>query len=456
MRNRSRDRRPSRREFLKLSSLAAAGLTLGNGARGEDSSGDRVGSDRTARSNTLPGHIVIYHEPELNGQGTINVAKAEEVVHHGVRLLTEIGDTAAAFESLFPTLSTTTKIAIKVNCIGPCDTRWEMVRGIVSGLGMMLGGTYDISNISIYDNRTISGHGYTDAHFDFDGDHPLFSYGTSCSSGHYPVNGHQISDHLYYSDYLINVPALKSHGSSHEITLALKNHYGSCCPANICGTGGVPKMLDLNCDPHIRDKTILVVMDGIRGTYDGSPGIPPQQWQTFPELTPNTMFFSTDPVTNEYWGRDMINAERISSGDVHAPMSPKSCPWVEQASGDPYWLGTSDPAAMTVIRYSLADVPDLSAGDPRGLFLLPNVPNPFRGETVLRFRLPLEAEASLTILDPAGRVVRRMARRGFPAGYTALRWDGRDEQGQPVAAGTYLACLETNRARVARRMLRIR
>jgi len=314
----------------------------------------------------------------------------------------------------------------------------------------MLDGSYDITQIRIYDNRYIGGHGYTAANFDFDGIQPVIATGTSCTSGHYPVSGHQLSDYAYYSDYLINVPALKSHSDPHEVTLSLKNHYGSCCPPNICATGGPPKMLDLNTDSHIKEKTALIVLDGLRGTYSGGPGGAPQSWSLYPEGTPNTLFFSTDPITTDYWGRDTINAERAARG-----WSLKDADWIETGAEPPHELGVCDPELMTVRRYDPAGI-DGDGPAPAGLGWLPNVPNPFQDATQLRFRLPRAAVVRVTIVDAGGRRVRRLAERTFPAGYGDLRWDGRDDAGRRTASGAYFARLEFERVTVSRRLLRVR
>ena len=48
----------------------------------------------------------------------------------------------------------------------------------------------------------------------------------------------------------------------------------------------------------------------------------------------------------------------------------------------------------------------------------------------------------LTVLDLAGREVRRLVDGQRNAGDHAVRWDGRDGRGAEVASGTYLVRLE--------------
>ncbi|MFN8177259.1 MAG: FlgD immunoglobulin-like domain containing protein [bacterium] len=64
-------------------------------------------------------------------------------------------------------------------------------------------------------------------------------------------------------------------------------------------------------------------------------------------------------------------------------------------------------------------------------------PNPFRAQTSIRLALPKEADVSLTVLDAAGRRVRTLVNGRHAAGSLEVAWDGRDEGGRRVAAGTY-------------------
>jgi hypothetical protein len=209
-------------------------------------------------------------------------------------------------------------------------------------------------------------------------------------------------------------------------------------------------MLALNADAYIRDKTALIVTDGLRGTYNGGPEQSPQSWFSFPESTPNTLFFSTDPITNDYWGRDFINAERALHG-----WSPKTVAWIETGAGSPYNLGVCDPAAMEVVRYDPAGIPEVVRAAQSEIHLEPNVPNPFRDGTRLRLRLERPARARVTIVDAAGRTVRDLGTRDFAAGTADLTWDGRDDLGRAAGPGVYLARVDTGAARVARRILKL-
>lgn len=433
------DRHPrtTRRDFLKHSAFAMGALSAQAaasraGARGE-SAPEPKGWSRSQAG--IPGKIVIFRDPAMGGhEGVINRDVVEQNVHHGIRLLAGLENTAASFETLFPSLTTTTKIAIKVNCIGYTDTRWETTRGIVSGLALMLGGTYDVSNVVIFDNRDFAdrpSNPYTPEEFTFGGNCPLIvDCRNNCSDDYYVYNDHRLNNYLLDYEYLINMPALKSHNTAYnQLTLALKNHYGSCCPSDLCDD--ITGMLTVNADANIKGKTVLVLMDALRATYNGVPQQPPQVWLSYPEGTPNTLFFSSDPVTNDYWGRETINAERALRG-----MDPKEAPWVEEASSPPYELGVSDPEQMGVIFYDPAGAPDTPAVQ-TGLILAANRPNPFRDETSLHLILPAEASTRVEILSADGRLVRSIHRGPLGPGAARLTWNGRNDRGEAQPSGVY-------------------
>ncbi len=445
--------RPTRREFLKISALGAVAAAFPPAVASPFARLSSPGGEK-ASGNTLPGRIVILHDPEMEGHlSTINMNKVEENVHLAVRTLTGIGDTGQAFESLFPGVHSESTFAIKINLIGSCDTRWETARGVVSGLSLMLSNTYDVSQVIVFDQHSLSAHGYAAANFTFNGHVPVLSSSNNASgSGYQPWPGYSLSRYILNCDYVIDMPVLKSHyDANNQITVSLKNHYGSCSPSSLCGN--IPGMLALNADSQVKNKTGLVLTDCLRATYNGGPTDPAQVWNTYAEGTPNTLFATTDPVTNDYWGREIINAERTNRG-----LAARPCPWVETASGSPYFLGVSDPGSMTVVN--LDPYLDVESGGPGAVegatFLAPNVPNPFRHTTAIRFRLERPGPVALEIFDVSGRRVRSLARPSLPGGYHQVEWDGRTDGGVAAAPGVYFVRMETNRGAFQRRIVMVR
>jgi len=96
-----------------------------------------------------------------------------------------------------------------------------------------------------------------------------------------------------------------------------------------------------------------------------------------------------------------------------------------------------------------------SRSRPRPLgFRLPQ-PNPFSRLTTLRFSLSEPARVSLEIHDVSGRVIRVLDQGAREPGEHTVRWDGRDDLGREVPAGTYYARLTANGILATRSIVRI-
>jgi len=86
--------------------------------------------------------------------------------------------------------------------------------------------------------------------------------------------------------------------------------------------------------------------------------------------------------------------------------------------------------------------------------LVQNTPNPFSLETTIQYTTLVPAEVSLEVFTISGRAVRTLAEHhDSEAGTHVVRWDGRDERGQPVASGVYLYRLTVNGRNTSRTMV---
>jgi len=100
------------------------------------------------------------------------------------------------------------------------------------------------------------------------------------------------------------------------------------------------------------------------------------------------------------------------------------------------------PLSFTALALITA-VEDRDAGSvPLQFALRQNQPNPFNPETNIPFDLPEAAHVRLELYDMSGRRVRVLVEGERPAGSHLLRWDGRDQAGQPANSGVYLFRLQ--------------
>ena len=95
---------------------------------------------------------------------------------------------------------------------------------------------------------------------------------------------------------------------------------------------------------------------------------------------------------------------------------------------------------------------------PRTTALLPNYPNPFNPETWMPYQLAIDTHAAIRIFTPAGTLVRNFdlgfKSAGFYVGKSrAAYWNGRNNDGERVASGTYIYQLITPESTVTRKMV---
>jgi hypothetical protein len=125
-----------------------------------------------------------------------------------------------------------------------------------------------------------------------------------------------ITDVLINASYLINMPIVKMHGVG--VTLGFKNHFGTiqqCSdmheyvyPGGMYYTPDYNPLVDINRNPHIADKTVLVIGDALFGNNVDNY-TRPRRWTTFGGNAPNSLFFAADPVAIDCVMTDLLAAE---------------------------------------------------------------------------------------------------------------------------------------------------
>ncbi len=109
-----------------------------------------------------------------------------------------------------------------------------------------------------------------------------------------------------------------------------------------------------------------------------------------------------------------------------------------------------------VLHIPETGIEDAGTGVDATVALHQSLPNPARGEAEIRFHLPAEMPATLSVYDLRGRLVRELARGRLPAGDHDVRWDGRDRLGRALPSGVYFYRLETPEGRIDRKLVLLR
>ncbi len=439
----------SRRSFLKSTAIGAAGLFA---APRILSSGEAKASERGVKV------VRTFHEGATTGAYTVNQEPVDQMVHIAIRELTGIGDTGEAWKSLFPGITSTNTVAIKINlACGDVPTHPEIVNAIIDGLRMMDldGNQLPEENIIVWDHDTAFMCNQTGYSVNYGGPGVQY-YGTDYSgvgfdySQAYDIEHSSTTTTHYVSkiisqgcDYLINAAVMKDHDNWAGITMCLKNHYGSFShiyDAAMHGNNyasGIPALSMILRD-LLGDKIKLNLIDATYCLCDGGPGYTPP-YHTPSNWTYNSLLVSTDPVAVDRIGTIKINEERSSRG--LGLLNPDHLP---SAAGAPYFLGTDDPSSIELVEINAATqaVPEepLPA---QHVNLQAPFPNPVGGSCTLRFACAVESDVKLAITDPSGRIVSRITEKRFPSGSFRFNWHGRDDKGRLVPSGTYFCRLET-------------
>jgi hypothetical protein len=74
-----------------------------------------------------------------------------------------------------------------------------------------------------------------------------------------------------------------------------------------------------------------------------------------------------------------------------------------------------------------------------------NVPNPFNPQTRISFELPSRVSVTLTVFDVDGRLVKTLVNGTKGPGTFTATWQGKNDNGEPVASGVYFYRLQAGR-----------
>ena len=318
----------SRREFMKMTSKAAAAMAFGLGAIRSE----RITVPDTVRWGRRPRVVRTYDANATWWDYSSNYyfdfvdqQSVNRLVLRGAReLMGTASDTKAWSRLLGGGTHKRAIVAIKINCnnysnqSNVIDATAPTINAVLRGLCGILG--IPPGNIYVYDcTRPIYQWRIRDR---VNWNVNFVQSGDSLAQPDYnaPIEFRGIGDQycpyvLTQANHLINLNLFKDH-SLVLSTMGFKNHFGTSRPGPwYLHTPIQTNLSDLNATPHIRDKTRLTVADALWGVYTGGPGGWPQQWHTFPGgPTPNSIFLGRDPVAVESVQVDYLIQEQEYHG----------------------------------------------------------------------------------------------------------------------------------------------
>ncbi|MFN3325710.1 MAG: DUF362 domain-containing protein [Bryobacteraceae bacterium] len=275
-----------------------------------------------------PGQVVVTHSPKVVDEASekIDAAIVREMMDRGMTSLTGTSTPEAAWRTFF---SNNDVVGIKVNCVGRPNvvSSPEVVAEIVRNL-MALGISED--RIYLYERFQLQ--------MD-EVNYPAYlPAGVRCIGAERDRNENTAYDPGLYVDVdffgeddtrsnlmrivsrtvtkVINIPNMKDHGAS-GVTGCLKNiAYGSFSNVARSHQRGVSHTYSfigtLAAVEPLRSKTVLQIMDGIKGVWHGGPFGRQRRFRFFPKQ----MMFGTDPVAIDRLLLDIIDNKRKEEGAI--------------------------------------------------------------------------------------------------------------------------------------------
>jgi len=270
-----------------------------------------------------------------------------EMVDEGVTALTETAAAPEAWRALVPDYSPGKAIAIKVNFNNSwvCQPTHVNLNNVIHPINSIVRGlklayqSFDESDVWIYEacrswqtrevsDRFVAGCLYPGVRFfdyschehaGYENDDPTALITWNNPPGIAGPPETRLTDALVNATYLINMPIIKRHWAA-GITLAMKNHLGSIANAWalhdwVYPTGGeyggtlYNPIVDLSLNPHIADKTVLILADALYGNWrcNNSKAEP---WASFGGSAPDSLLLATDVVAVDCVMCDLLDAEQ--------------------------------------------------------------------------------------------------------------------------------------------------
>ncbi len=126
---------------------------------------------------------------------------------------------------------------------------------------------------------------------------------------------------------------------------------------------------------------------------------------------------------------------------------------------DPTWIECDRPMAPPAVGGETQNLAlDVVEATPEDYVLYNNYPNPFNAGTTIRFNIPTQKDANVTlqVFDIQGRLIRTLAKGNIGSGLHTFQWDGTGQNGRIAPSGIYFYRLTAGDFQETKRMVMIK
>ena len=338
----------SRRDFVKISAIAAASAQLYPAFAGEGNSDSksrivRVHDPNATKPWDYSANAPWNHTVEPGEDGSPGKTKEryfdyikEDVVakmlDRGLCELTDAESAADAWRMLLPNLQLSDRITIKMNMnnasfdknitTNRMDQTMPLVNGIledlVNGLGLSEERITILDASRWFHPEKMKGRcRFKNVHWVDETEEERWDKNESVTFTQdtpEPGGDFWMPKAYTHAEHIINLCLMKSHNCG--ITGAMKNHLGSIpSPRNLHeGMGSKSFIADVCNSPCIRNKVRVNIADALFANWHNNVWAP-RPWKTFPGESPNSLIMGTDPVALDSVMLDHIMEEIEAQGD---------------------------------------------------------------------------------------------------------------------------------------------
>ncbi len=313
----------SRRDFIKSGSKTIAALAAVTGSL------PLLGESLTASVSRKSKVVVARNPLAVNSRNVCNPKEVDGMFARSLFALTGKSSHAQAWAALGLTAGDV--VAVKVNC-----NTWTIHLSphleLVDALCKSLNSVIPLNQIIFYERNTreLESGGFKRNTTK----HGVRYFGNDEGGGY---DSRERLTHIITgtATKIINLASLKCVEGGFTASLFLKNHIGSLRDADMpkCH-GDLDFLAEVNSRPSIKNKTMLNLCDGLRGTY--RRGVP-WYWAG--------IVMGADPVAAEYTAIQVMNQKRTKEG-----LSPFKTPEHLRLAEKKYHLGICNPSGINVLR----------------------------------------------------------------------------------------------------------
>ena len=335
----------SRRDFLRFVTSSAAAVSL-HGFAGKAFS--QYSSSSEPRNE--PGRIVrVVHAGAMSNPSHVNCDPNGEVVEvmldAALMAFTGRGDIAEAWREF---VTPSDRVLIKIDCYGAPNmaTNEAVVHGVVRGLQAAGVPAENTVIFDLYQSRMARAH--------FRVGHPIMgatveyagTRGFSPDPTAHPSGLARFARAFADATAVVNLPVVKDHVSC-GVAIAMRNttHGVVEGPGDSADRGCSPSIADLFQTEVVREKTRVIIADGLRVMFDGGPDDTPSK------VLENQLLIGTDPVAIDTVGLDLIDRVRLEHGLASLEEDGRDCGWLQAAQD--YGLGIHDRERITLETHHL-------------------------------------------------------------------------------------------------------